>query len=285
MVPLASIAVIVAALYLAKGLIIPMTLAVLLSFLLSPVCDYLERRRLGRIPAVLVTALLGFTVLVVAAWAATRQMSHLATNLPEYSRNIELRLEKVNAQAVSALSGLNRSAGEADGNVVQPDPEPADRANGASQAEESPASMRIISALAGSACGGGDEVTFLDYDSLPQSATVWANQLSRLIVPMRPELLRAIAAIRDQASESIDEPADNNGNHRSESGLTSRNKAIIVPVIEIARRLRVTRCVVQKWTLEESFPKRADASEKSVFRWSEVVTWRIEHGNRRGSTE
>ena len=150
MVPLASIAIIVAALYLAKGLIIPMTLAVLLSFLLSPVCDYLERRRLGRIPAVLVTALLGFTVLVVAAWAATRQMSHLATNLPEYSRNIELRLEKVNAHAVSALSGLNRSAGEADGNVVQPDPEPADRANGASQAEESPASMRIISALAGS---------------------------------------------------------------------------------------------------------------------------------------
>ena len=135
------------------------------------------------------------------------------------------------------------------------------------------------------ACGGCDEVTFLDYDSLPQSATVWANQLSRLIVPMRPELLRAIAAIRDQASESIDEPADNNGNHRSESGLTSRNKAIIVPVSEIARRLRVTRCVVQKWTLEESFPKRADASEKSVFRWSEVVTWRIEHGNRRGSTE
>jgi predicted PurR-regulated permease PerM len=41
---LAAIAVVVAALYLAKGLLVPLTLAVLLSFLLSPVCDWLERR-------------------------------------------------------------------------------------------------------------------------------------------------------------------------------------------------------------------------------------------------
>lgn len=45
---LASIVVIVAALYLSKGVLVPLTLAVLLSFLLSPVCDWLERRRLGR---------------------------------------------------------------------------------------------------------------------------------------------------------------------------------------------------------------------------------------------
>ena len=47
---LASIAVVVAALYLAKGVLVPLTLAVLLSFLLSPVCDWLERHRFGRVP-------------------------------------------------------------------------------------------------------------------------------------------------------------------------------------------------------------------------------------------
>ena len=52
----ASIAVIIAGLYLAKGILVPCTLAVLLSFLLSPVCDWLERWKLGRIPAVLITA-------------------------------------------------------------------------------------------------------------------------------------------------------------------------------------------------------------------------------------
>jgi predicted PurR-regulated permease PerM len=47
---LASIAVIVAALYLAKAVLVPITLAVLLSFLLSPVCDWLERHWLARVP-------------------------------------------------------------------------------------------------------------------------------------------------------------------------------------------------------------------------------------------
>src|SRR6186997_2000640 len=77
MLVLASIAVVIAALYLAKGVLVPLTLAVLLSFLLSPVCDWLERWKLGRIPAVLVTAILGFTVLGIVAWTAIVQMTHL----------------------------------------------------------------------------------------------------------------------------------------------------------------------------------------------------------------
>ena len=74
---LASIAVVTGALYLAKGVLVPLTLAVLLSFLLSPLCDRLERWRFGRIPAVLVTALLAFTMLGVVAWMAVVQMNNL----------------------------------------------------------------------------------------------------------------------------------------------------------------------------------------------------------------
>ena len=66
MLTLASIAVVTGALYLAKGVLVPLTLAVLLSFLLSPICDRLERWRVGRIPAVVVTAMLAFT----HAWAS-----------------------------------------------------------------------------------------------------------------------------------------------------------------------------------------------------------------------
>ena len=75
MLTLASIAVVVAALYLAKGVLVPLTLAVLLSFLLSPVCDWLERWRLGRIPAVLMTAILGFTLLGIVIWTAAVQIT------------------------------------------------------------------------------------------------------------------------------------------------------------------------------------------------------------------
>jgi predicted PurR-regulated permease PerM len=67
MLTLASLAGVVAVLYLAKVVLIPLTLAVLLSFLLAPVCGWLERRKMGRIPSVLVTAVLAFTLLGTGA--------------------------------------------------------------------------------------------------------------------------------------------------------------------------------------------------------------------------
>ena len=100
----ASIAVIVAGLYLAKGILVPCTLAVLLSFLLSPVCDWLERWKLGRIPAVLITATVGFSALGVMVWITIIQVSHLAPKIPEYRENVEAKFNSVNEYAVAVLS-------------------------------------------------------------------------------------------------------------------------------------------------------------------------------------
>src|ERR1700674_5225764 len=109
---LASIAVVVAALYLVKGILVPLTLAVLLSFLLSPVCDWLERHRLGRTPAVLVTAVLAFAVLGVVSWTAVVQMTELAPKIPEYQNNIQAKLHSLNDYAGAALSKITRTAQE-----------------------------------------------------------------------------------------------------------------------------------------------------------------------------
>ncbi len=107
---LASTAVVIAALYMAKSLLVPLTLAVLLSFLLMPVCDWLERRRLGRIPAVLVTAILGFTMLGIVSWMAVVQMTHLAPKIPEYENNIQAKLSSVNEYVAAALSKITKKA-------------------------------------------------------------------------------------------------------------------------------------------------------------------------------
>jgi len=106
---LASIAVVVAALYLAKGVLVPLTLAVLLSFLLTPVCDWLERHWLGRIPAVLVTAILGFAGLGAAAWMVVAQVTDLAPKLPEYEGNIQAKLHSVSDYASAALSKVTKT--------------------------------------------------------------------------------------------------------------------------------------------------------------------------------
>src|SRR5208282_3023262 len=107
---LGATVVVVAAMYLAKGVLVPLTLAVLLSFLLSPVCDWLERRRLGRIPAVLLTAILGFAVLGAAGWTAVEQMSALAPKMPEYQDNLQAKLHAVNNYFIAELRKVTRSA-------------------------------------------------------------------------------------------------------------------------------------------------------------------------------
>jgi predicted PurR-regulated permease PerM len=110
MLTLASIAVVIAALYLGKGVLLPLTLAALLSFLLSPVCGWLERRGLSRFPAVAVTAILGFTLLGIVTWTATIQITSLAPKIPEYQHNIETKLSSVNAYAATMLRNITRSA-------------------------------------------------------------------------------------------------------------------------------------------------------------------------------
>ena len=117
---LGATAVVVAVLYLGKGLLVPLTLAVLLSFLLSPVCDWLERRRLGRIPAVLLTVILGFAVLGLAAWTATVQMTALAPKMPEYQDNLQAKLHAVNDYSIAALKKVTRSAEDVGQNLPRP---------------------------------------------------------------------------------------------------------------------------------------------------------------------
>jgi predicted PurR-regulated permease PerM len=86
------IALVVAGLYWLQGVLIPIALAVLLTFLLSPVVGSLQRRGLGRVPAVLVTVILALSILGGIGWAVTRQLVTLADELPQYSLNIQHRI-------------------------------------------------------------------------------------------------------------------------------------------------------------------------------------------------
>jgi len=139
MLTLASIAVVTGALYLAKGVLVPLTLAVLLSFLLSPVCDRLELWRFGRIPAVVVTAMLAFAMLGVVAWMAVVQMTNLAPKLPEYQSNIQAKLHSTNDYIGTLLSRFTRAAEKKDQGLSPSEQveEPQDRG-------DRPYSVRVI---------------------------------------------------------------------------------------------------------------------------------------------
>jgi len=140
---LASIAVIVAALYLAKGVLVPITLAVFVSFLLSPACDWLERHWLGRVPAVVVTALVGFTVLGGATWMAVVQVSDLAPRMPEYETNLKAKLQSANAYVSTTLGRVTRTAQGMSENLS-----PVELTQAPQGTKEWPYSVRIVSSPA-----------------------------------------------------------------------------------------------------------------------------------------
>jgi predicted PurR-regulated permease PerM len=90
----AGCVLVVGVLYWAQAVLVPFALAILLTFVLTPPVSWLERWT-GRVPAVLIAVTLVFTVLGLAGWGLTRQMQHLAADLPGYRANIKLKIADV----------------------------------------------------------------------------------------------------------------------------------------------------------------------------------------------
>jgi predicted PurR-regulated permease PerM len=85
---LESIVLVIASLYWARAVFVPLALALMLTFLLQPVVAALHRRGLGYAPAaVLVVMLLAFAIGAIS-WGAVTQLSSLASELPHYQDNL-----------------------------------------------------------------------------------------------------------------------------------------------------------------------------------------------------
>lgn len=115
--PLLVLVVATAALYLAREVIIPLALAVLLSFLLAPLVRRLEAMRLGRIAATLLAVLIGMSVIAGVGWVAGNQALNLAGKLPEYKDNISRKLKDLRSpgkgnfgKAAEAIKELENEA-------------------------------------------------------------------------------------------------------------------------------------------------------------------------------
>ena len=100
---LATGVVIVAALILAREILVPITLAVLLSFLLAPLVALLRAIRLGRVLSVLAAMLLAIGVVVFVAAAIGSQIADLAGNLPRYQATVENKVTSVQSFALARM--------------------------------------------------------------------------------------------------------------------------------------------------------------------------------------
>jgi predicted PurR-regulated permease PerM len=89
LITVAASAVVIAALYLARGVLVPFALAVLVSFLLAPLVLRLQRWRFNRIVAVVTVMLLVFVASGATSWLVAGQVREVTSKLPEYRHNIQ----------------------------------------------------------------------------------------------------------------------------------------------------------------------------------------------------
>lgn len=92
---LLAVVLVIASLYFGKDVLMPLALAVLLSFLLAPIITLLQSWRFGRIPAVLTVVVLAFALFGALGWVVAGQLFSLADKLPEYQQNLQAKITSV----------------------------------------------------------------------------------------------------------------------------------------------------------------------------------------------
>ena len=86
-------------LYFGRDIFIPFALAILLSFALTPLVNWLRRRKLPRIAAVLISVTLAFILIGGIGFVVGRQVVQLASNLPTYQTTITQKIRSLQQTA------------------------------------------------------------------------------------------------------------------------------------------------------------------------------------------
>ena len=92
---LPTLVLVIASLYWAQAIFVPIALSILLTFLLSPLAGALERIGLGRIPSVILIVLFVFSLLAAGGWLITLQLTSVANELPTYRNNIRQKIADI----------------------------------------------------------------------------------------------------------------------------------------------------------------------------------------------
>ena len=108
-----NIVLIIASLYWAQTVLIPVALAIMLTFLLSPVASALERIGLGRLLSVIFIVAFTFSLIATIGWVVTIEFTNLGNELPKYTGNIRQKISDVRgAGKGGALENVQRAIDE-----------------------------------------------------------------------------------------------------------------------------------------------------------------------------
>jgi predicted PurR-regulated permease PerM len=109
---LTTFVMIVAILYFGRDVLVPVTVAMLLAFVLAPLVNLLGRLRLGRVTSVLLGVTLSLAVILAVGGVIGTQIGDLAGSFPRYAATLEAKVSSIRQFAFKRLAHLAAGLGE-----------------------------------------------------------------------------------------------------------------------------------------------------------------------------
>jgi predicted PurR-regulated permease PerM len=143
LVSLAIGVTVVAGLYLGRDVLIPITLAILLSVLVAPMVDLLCLIKLGRIVSVLVVVTISVSMMLLLGGVIAAQITDLAIGMPRYQATIEEKINNAHRLTIGKLSSMAETAGKAFQGATVDLPQAAHGPRSASSQAQPPAALPV----------------------------------------------------------------------------------------------------------------------------------------------
>ena len=189
---LLAVALVLTFLYFAASVIITLLLAILIAYFLDPVVEFLEKVRMPRTLASMITVLFLIGVLGAVGYGLYSRTSDFAANWPKYSGTLKNALNSVETK----INGIERQVSDGE-TPSQPSQrkEPSKTVAGAENALRA-AVVHIIGSLSGLVL----EVTFvpfLVFFMLSEKQEVWHSTLQLFPVSRRTSVKETLEDLRD----------------------------------------------------------------------------------------
>jgi predicted PurR-regulated permease PerM len=112
--------VVVASLYFARAIIIPVALALLFSLLLAPVIAFLQKIKLPRLLAIflVIVSLVGLAGLI--GWKTSQQLVDLTNHLPTYTENLKDKIHALKNSKGQSLNKVSAALTELEKDIARP---------------------------------------------------------------------------------------------------------------------------------------------------------------------
>ena len=103
-------AIIITTIYFGRDILVPLAMAILLSFVLAPLVRLLERIRVPRVVAVVGAVVLAFSLIFAMGSLLASQLTQLAVNLPQYQSTISEKIQSFH-DSTAGRGTLERASG------------------------------------------------------------------------------------------------------------------------------------------------------------------------------